>query len=356
MDCSQDGKSKMINIKLIKKENISLWLDEIIKKYKVIAPQKIDQNDFMFKQLESAKEVALDYINPVISPVKEILFPSKEVILKYKKKDNSWETEVKEPGEKTVLFGIRSCDLSAMLFMDRFFLEGFKDSYYGSKRDNLITVVITCIDPAESCFCVCADAGPSKNTGFDLQLTKLDGNYLVEIGSAKGEELVKIASSFFTDAVEKELKTKEKIIEKVKEKFKLPTTYFSRAIRKVTAGVDEALWEKLSSRCLTCGSCSFVCPTCTCFNVVDEATSADEGQRMRTWDSCMYAGFAREVSGHNPRKLRKERVKRRYYHKLSYYYLTKMGTHGCVGCGRCVVSCLGGIDMSMVSKAVRREK
>jgi ferredoxin len=356
MDGGEIGEASM-KIKLIKESHVSEWLNGIIKKHKVMAPTKIGKNDFAFKAVHSAGDVSLEFLNPIISPVKDYLFPEKEVMLSYRKNGNSWDVESNLVDQETVLFGLRSCDLAAMLFMDKFFLEGFKDTYYEVKRKNLITVALSCREPMETCFCVCADCGPSSKVGFDLQLTKLDGHYLVEIGSDRGEELVKLGSSFFSDASEKHLAEKEKIMEETKNnKFKMPTTYFSKAVRHVTANdIDENVWNKLGSRCMSCGSCSYVCPTCTCFTVYDEG-DLTEGKRVRTWDSCMYGGFTREVSGHNPRAVQKERVKRRYYHKLSYYYLTKMGCHGCVGCGRCVISCLGGIDMPMVSKAARRNE
>ncbi len=346
----------MNKIKLIDKGKLSAWIEGIIKKYRVFAPQKIGENEYIFKDLVSPDKISLDYINPVISPIKDLLFPMNEKLIDYKKKENGWETKTEEIKEKTVLFGMRSCDLSALIFMDKFFLEGFKDNYYAARRENLFTVNVSCLNPAEYCFCVCADAGPSKDDGFDVQLTDIGGKYLVEIGSGKGEELVNIDSSLFTEASPDDLKKKHDLILEIRNnKFKLPTTYFSKAIRHVTADdISEKEWNKLGARCIACGSCSYICPTCTCFNVIDIEKKPGEGSRYRTWDSCMYGGFTREVSGHNPRPTQKERVKRRYYHKLSYYYLRKMGTHGCVGCGRCVISCLGSIDMFDVSKDIRR--
>jgi ferredoxin len=358
MDGGQNGEGKMNKAKIIKQDELYSWLEAIIKKYRTIAPQKVAENEYVFKTLSAAQNIALDYINPIISPIKELLFPAQEAIIEYERKERSWETKTEKPPEKTVLFGLRSCDLSALQFMDKFFLTGFKDNFYAAKRDNLILVNFTCSTPVDSCFCVCADAGPAKQEGYDLQITKLSTAYLVEIGSDKGEELISLAASGFADAQEKDVLEKAALIEETKNnKFKLPTTYFAKAIRHVTTDdVNEKLWDKLGARCIACGTCSFVCPTCTCFNVNDEQKSPDKGARWRTWDSCMYSGFTREVSGHNPRALQKERVKRRYYHKLSYHYMTQMGTHGCVGCGRCIISCLGGIDMFMVSKEVRRNK
>ena len=346
-----------MKVKIINKEDVTRWIDKIAEKYNVLGPVKIKSGDYEFKKIKSGNEISLDYINPVISPVKQFLFPSKEVMMKYEKKGKSVDAKVEQQvTEKTVLFGIRTCDLSAMLFLDKFFLDGFKDTFYELRRNSLITVNLVCTEPFESCFCVCADAGPDRKEGFDVQLTKINGSYVAEIGSEKGEEIVKIGGSLFKDASQEDIDKKEKIVKDTKEnKFKMPTSYFSKAIRHVTANdIDEKTWDQLASRCVGCGSCSYVCPTCTCFNVLDIGTT-NKGERVRTWDSCMYSGFTREVSGHNPRPVFKDRVKRRYYHKLSYYYMKKMGQHGCVGCGRCVIACIGGIDMPMVSKFIRRQ-
>jgi ferredoxin len=342
--------------KIILEKDIGIWIDAIIKTFECIAPQKIGEKEYAFLPLKTSGDISLDFINPIVSPAKEFLLPCKETVINYSKKNGSFHAESAHRLLKTVIFGIRSCDLSAVEFTDRFFLDGFKDSIYSDKRENLYLVSLVCNTPFDSCFCVCADCGPAKETGFDIQLTKLNGEYLVEVGTKKGEELINLAAAYFKNAEDKHTAKKELIVKNAKESFKLPTTYFSKAIQHVTAGdVDEKAWERLASRCLTCGSCSFVCPTCTCFNVTDEVCTDEKGERCRSWDSCMYAGFAREVSGHNPRKLRKERVKRRFYHKLSYYYVKKMGQHGCVGCGRCVTACMGGIDMPAVCLAARRE-
>jgi hypothetical protein len=148
---------------------------------------------------------------------------------------------------------------------------------------------------------------------------------------------------------------KQEIVESTKNKFKAARAYFSKTIRKLTEGkVDKNIWEELGQRCFSCGGCSYVCPTCSCFDVMDLPKSNDEYNRVRTWDSCMFAGFTKEASGHNPRLEKKDRVYRRYYHKLSYQYVEKNETHGCVGCGRCIVTCLGHIDMPIVVEKIRR--
>jgi heterodisulfide reductase subunit C len=127
-------------------------------------------------------------------------------------------------------------------------------------------------------------------------------------------------------------------------------------IRKVTARkVAEEIWRRMAARCIECGGCSFVCPMCTCFDVADLQESGDCGRRERSWDCCQYAGYSREASGFNPRPDKTSRFKRRFHHKLSYFNLLADGVHGCVGCGRCVQTCFGEVDMPAVVNAIRTE-
>ena len=138
----------------------------------------------------------------------------------------------------------------------------------------------------------------------------------------------------------------------------IPTAYLAKAVIAITNHrVDEALWEEMGKECFSCGGCTHVCPCCTCFDVMDQVAADQIGLRFRCWDSCQYAGFTREASGHNPRAKTKERVKRRFYHKLSFAYIQQDGHPGCVGCGRCLTVCqaFGLLDMAAVVKRIRRQ-
>jgi len=130
--------------------------------------------------------------------------------------------------------------------------------------------------------------------------------------------------------------------------------HMAAAIRRISAGsVPEGFWEEVGARCMGCAGCSLVCPKCTCFNVVDELLAERKGRRVRMKDSCRLAGYSLEASGHNPRPTQGDRARRWSYHKLSYRYLERNGQHGCVGCGRCAVVCMGCVDMPWVAQQVR---
>lgn len=347
----------MNNVKILFKKNINTLIEMCLKNAKVITPIKTTYGDIIFSPITSPSEVVLDQgsENSIISS-KEFFLPQEETMFTYSRYKNDYKLKPSKLDEqKRIIFGIRSCDVSAVLFLDRFFLNNIEDVYYLKKRKNTTLISIGCNEPQDSCFCICTDSGPFLTLGFDLQFTDLEDRYFVEIGTPKGKEIIKDNKNLFDDVSVPDVKMKQEVVESAKNKFKTARAYFSKTIRKLSEGkVDKNIWDELGQRCFSCGGCSYVCPTCSCFDVMDLIKSNDEFSRARTWDSCMFAGFTKEASGHNPRLEKKERVYRRYYHKLSYQYVEKNETHGCVGCGRCIVTCLGNINMPVVVERIRR--
>jgi len=347
----------MNNVKILFKKDIKTLIERYLKDAKVVAPIKTTYGDIIFCPITSPSEIVLDngFGNSIIPP-KELFLPQEEILFIYRRYKDDYKLEPSIPDEqKRIIFGIRSCDVSAILFLDRFFTSDIEDIYYLKKRENTTLISLGCNEPQDSCFCICTDCGPFLTSGFDLQLIDLGNRYFVEIGTPKGEEIIKENKNLFKDVSVADVKKKQEFVESAKNKFKAARAYFSKTIRKLTEGkVDKNLWDELGQRCFSCGGCSYVCPTCSCFDVMDLLKSSDEFNRIRTWDSCMFAGFTKEASGHNPRLDKKDRVYRRYYHKLSYQYIEKNGTHGCVGCGRCIVTCLGNINMPVAVEKIRR--
>jgi ferredoxin len=194
------------------------------------------------------------------------------------------------------------------------------------------------------------------NDGYDVQLTDLGDKYLVEIGSEKGKAAVSHAPSLFCTATDSEVSQRKTLELAARSGFGPETCHFASAMRRISTGrVQDGLWGKMSDWCLECGGCNLICPTCYCFSVKDRAR---DGMwiRCRIWDSCQYAAFTLEASGHNPREQRKDRLKRRFFHKASAQYYMRDGMVGCVGCGRCIKVCLGTTDMPAVVGAIRKGK
>jgi ferredoxin len=241
-----------------------------------------------------------------------------------------------------------------VLFLDRVFSRDREDVYYLRRRERSALVALACTEPAENCFCVCGHTGPFLETGYDLQLTPLGEHYLVEVGTEKGAALVQAAAGLFTPAREGARQARRELAREAESKFAEAKAYFAAAVPRVTFDrVQEEVWEEMGERCLSCGGCAFVCPTCYCFTMA-ASRQGGEGSQQRLWDSCLYEAYTLEASGHNPRAERKHRLKARFFHKLSYQFVLKNGAHGCVGCGRCITACLGGNDMPAITAGIRR--
>jgi ferredoxin len=341
-------------VKTIESSQMSAWVGRLLEKAEVIAPTAARGETF-FLPISSAEQVAWETprINSLIPP-KEFLFPQREALFTSRRENGRYRLEAVSDERERVFLGIRSCDARGISFLDAVFSRDLPDSYYLNRRQRATLISLVCAQPEDNCFCICTGGGPSLEEGFDLQLTRVDDVFVAEVGSEKGRSLVREASDLFREASAGEREAAAAVARESRDRFGEATAYLISATRRVSARrVPEALWEEMSHWCLECGGCNYTCPVCYCFNVQDCA-AGDTCTRFRTWDSCQYEGYAREASGHNPREKHWERVRRRFYHKLSYQYRLKEGDYGCVGCGRCVTVCLGHTTMPAVVKAIRR--
>lgn len=314
-----------------------------------------------FQRAETPESIDLDAAIPS-NPAKQVVFPQLERIMKYRY-DSGTKDALVELEELTVpkaLFGLRSCDLNGMLCLDRFYLgQEFVDEFYLAHRKRLFIVTNTCTTPFPQCFCVCTDSGPYAQEGYDLNLTKLDDHYLVEVGSPKGQQLVDKLGLRPADSREYEIRKKAVVDKSINSFDGLAMenkAWISRVTNRITTGfISEGTWEYIGDQCLECGACSFVCPSCSCFNIEDVPVDQVNSDRLRTWDSCSYEGYTRMAGDHNPRKPVEDRRNKRFFCKLSYSQSKKYLRPGCVGCGRCVWVCPGDIGMSNVVTYIRRE-
>ncbi|MCP4652713.1 MAG: hypothetical protein GY858_04945 [Candidatus Omnitrophica bacterium] len=333
--------------KTINKNQINSLLKEVEKEYKAFAPIKGPEGDVLFKLLCDG-EVALGSEDVVISP-KDIFFPQWETMFKFK------DGQIEETCESApvFLFGIRPCDLKGLLFADEFFKRDIEDKYYLSKIEGRFIVTIGCIKPPrkDACFCTSTDSGPFAKDGYDLQLVDVGESYLIEVGSKKGEEFIAKHAKFFTDSDADTAKTKEDAAKAVELKVDFKKALDLMADDKFT---PQEIYERIGERCLYCGGCLYTCPTCTCFNVFDNATDG-KGERVRNWDGCILSGYTREASGHNPRTEKWIRAARRYEHKLKHDCKVTEKS-GCTGCGRCLSSCPVNIGMSKFIQEITEKR
>lgn len=335
------------------KENFRRFADHLCADQTVIAPALLPDNSAIYKYVTSADEVTLDAPGVPILSAKEFFFETDEALFTFAKENNSGVviTRPTDPNPR-VFLGIRSCDFNGVMFIKQFFAAPFVDETVTKKVDNTVFISLGCSEPAENCFCVCCDGGPFMAAGPDSQLVDLGDRYLCETFTDRGEALLSAYAAYHEPARSEDQRRADEIKSAVDRKFRR-RSYMATGVKQMSSNaVPQKIWDRLGNRCISCGSCAFVCPTCTCFNVVDRELGA-VGARVRTWDSCSYSGFTREVSGHNPRPAPGDRLKRRFFHKLSYQCLQSNGRIGCVGCGRCVAACPAQVDMSTFVATLR---
>jgi ferredoxin len=339
----------------ILKRDVTKWIEKLLESAEVIAPVRGPCGDVTFSTISSPAQVLSDFENP-LHPPKQFVLPQTDPLVTIKRKDQRHDVEPIYDDARRLLFNVRSCDVKGIAFLTRMHAAEPADASYLRRTDNLTIVSLSCTTPCPLGFCVCSDSGPFLHGDYDIQLTDLGECYLAEVGTEKGEAAVASVRDLFRPAGEAEVSHRENLEAEARKHFGPETCHFASAMRRISTGrVPDDLWEKMSDWCLECGGCNLICPTCYCFSVAD--LNCDGGwTRCRVWDSCQYAAFTLEASGHNPRGNRKARMKRRFFHKVSAQYYLRDGMVGCVGCGRCIKVCLGTTHMPAVVAAVRKGK
>jgi formate hydrogenlyase subunit 6/NADH:ubiquinone oxidoreductase subunit I len=292
-----------------------------------------------------------------IAGVRARFFPPREELLRW---DAAGEPRAALPMVAPfALFGVRPCDLAALAYQDAFFA---RDAWYGMRRAAALVIGLDCVQACAGGFCVEVDAGPFARAPYDLDLTPLpDGRVVAAWGSAAGLALLTgagIATHPYDDTTALAL---AEVLANAAASFP-ERPFVARARARVNGEPDvgpivDAEWQDLGPACFGCTGCTSVCPTCSCFTVVDEPAGAAAragGVRARVWDSCLLEGFQREASGHSPAPRPGDRVRRFWSHKLSRAF-TLAGRIGCVGCGRCDVACPGRIGATAVMAALGAE-
>ncbi len=347
-------------MKIIEKEKVEDLLREVNRAWNTYVPQTNLGGDTWFEPLpkngreldDALKNIVLGDEEVVISP-KDTFFPQLECMFEFQ------EGKIRETVESSpkFVFGLKACDLKGILFSDDFFKRAFEDRYYLGRIQGRFLVVIGCLNPPRptACFCTSAKTGPFAEGGYDWQLVDNGDSYFVETGSQIGVELLERYGEFFKDPPADAERTLDHIKTKAYEAVELRVD-FQRALDLMADDqfVPEETYKRIGERCIYCGACLYVCPTCTCFHVFDYL-KAGQGARYRNWDACVFEGYTREASGHNPREGKWMRTARRYEHKLRYDYRVT-GMSGCVGCGRCLASCPVDIGISKFIQEITEDR
>ena len=328
----------MMNKYILSKDNLPRFITEIMSKHKVFAPVQIN-NETFFKKIKNPKEINMDYNNSKLPP-KSLLFCQTETLFKF---TPGTKGKIQSPdinnGKKAV-FGIRPCDAKSFSIIDPVFKEDFEDPFYVTKRKNILLIGLSCINPYPNCFCTSFNDSPASSKHVDILLTDIGDKYFVEVNSEKGKQIVK--SNLFKPA-NKSDESKKKEVEKKAINSITRFQKIDNIVEKLDKIFENPFWKEVADKCLRCGTCTYLCPTCHCFDIQDESTMS-EGGRVRVWDTCMIPEYTLQASGYNPRPSRMNRVRNRVYHKYNYYP-KNLDVIACVGCGRCIEGCPVNIDI-----------
>jgi len=331
----------------ISRAELDKWVASLIESAtQVIAPVE-RRGVRAFRVLDSAQELCLADGKTQWSP-KEFLFPRTESVFSYETLDGELKLSDPPPtSNDRVILGVRPCDASGLACTDAVLGP---DAIYAQRRARTVIVALTCPVAEPECFCASVGGAPDGTDGSDVQLVPLADAFLVRSLTPRGEALIAAGSKKWKAATDKDWAAAKAQGERVAHDMR-GTQVARDWAKSLEARFESPAWRGLSRSCVGCSICTYVCPSCTCFNVEDEG-SAGCGSRCRSWDSCSYGLFTLHASGHNPRPDQASRYRQRVLHKFSYYPEAHGGKNMCVGCGRCAKHCPVGLDIHEAVHAV----
>ena len=321
--------------KKIDKKNITGLLGDWGKEFTVLAPSRETGIATMAKW--DGKDTSfLEWYRNTIIPPKAIFFPSMEEMFTFQKDKQSYHIEPPPAGgQRQLIFGIRPCDANAMAILNKTFGDAYEDPYYLSRKKNTVLVGLGCTRPCDSCFCTSLGSSPTDSTNVDLMLTDIGEAFLAEAITDKGKELITKTSSL-EDATRADEAGAKKSREAADQKITrhLDTKDIDKKL--LASFEDRDFWEETAAKCLSCGICTLLCPTCYCFDINDELVK-DKGTRFRSWDSCSFPTYTK-MPMENPREEKWRRVRNKVCHKYEFYPMN-FDVIACTGCGRCIRLC-----------------
>lgn len=303
-----------------------------------------------FYAYDDDAKVRLDALHTVKS-AKDAFLPNCETMMKFKVEGKNIEIEeTARTSEEFVIFGVRACDARSFAILDKVYLADPVDTYYAARREHGIVVSLACSRPEETCFCNKFGIDATEPEG-DVVTWIAENNLYWEAKTEKGAALTEKIKSVFEEADSTAVEKQKEEVKAIMDK--LPLNSMDMEYLKGADMMElfnSPKWEELYKSCLGCGTCTFVCPTCQCYDIRDYDTGHGI-VRYRCWDSCMYKDFTMMAHGTN-RKTQLERFRQRFMHKLSYFPINNDGEFGCVGCGRCISKCPISMNITKVIKTL----
>ncbi|MBP7146959.1 MAG: 4Fe-4S dicluster domain-containing protein [Acidobacteria bacterium] len=304
----------------------------------VIGPASLGAGrSVLYRELNDPAQLELAGPPPALS-LKEFFLPPTEPLLGWSGSPRELRLdEVPAPRAPRVIIGARPCDTAALPVLDKLMGWDYRDEPWFARREATTIVSIACREPDGSCFCTAVGGGPANPAGADVLLERADGGWRAEVLTERGAELAARFPARFAEAAAGAASAAPRWTAELPP---IPADFPAW----LAGRFDDPLWAELALRCHGCGACAAVCPTCHCFDIVDECAGPSCGTRRRNWDTCQTARFTVHASGHNPRPAQPSRTRQRLLHKFSVFP-ARFGALLCTGCGRCVRGCPAGIDI-----------
>ena len=336
----------------IAKENLSALFQMIAGEKELYLPVN-NNGQVNFAAWTENANVDLDTLKSVKSP-KDAFFPQSENLYTVRKEDKKLKIDPEALKDQDfVVFGMKACDVKGVEVLDKVFLADPVDTYYAARRKHGTIVAMACHEPEETCFCKVFGVDCAEPVA-DVATWMIEGEFYWKALTEKGEALTNAVASLLVDADETKVEAEKEAIRAIVEK--LP--YSNLSLEGWNGDVllekfNSPVWEELYKPCLACGTCTFVCPTCQCYDIKDYDTGHGV-QRYRCWDSCMYSDFTMMAHGNN-RTSQMQRFRQRFMHKLVYFPANNDGMYSCVGCGRCIEKCPASLNIVKVVKAFQEQ-
>lgn len=344
---------KDVQYAVLRKEDFDDFISRLSHLQKVVAPVSRGYGNYAFEEVTSGDRIALQYI-PTILPPKKYFMPQRETLTEYAVR-RGFDVKAVVYYERMVLFGVHTCDLAGIQCLNMVLSRRPKDYNYLIRSNKIGIIGLECNDYCdEHASCVLVNASMPSG-GYDLLFTDREEYFIVHIHTQTGDEIVE-ATKLFQPADKVHLQELVRLREEKRKIFRNEVEVEPREIPELfDKTFGSRVWEEVGERCLSCGNCTAVCPTCYCFDILEEGTlDLKSGARVRRWDSCQLEPFAKVAGGENFRKERSDRQKHRYYRKFRY----PVSTHSrffCTGCGRCSRTCMAGIRLKETLNALIEE-
>jgi len=334
---------------VVEKAQLGDLIDALSKEYEVFGPAQTDKGYYDWQRLDGDR--LPEFNNGVTkSSIKTFFFPQPEVLFEFKARANEPDAfRLKEPqcdSATTLLFGVRPCDARSVTLNS---MPYANDPYFQKRVSDTVIIGLLCSEGCSTCFCKWIGGSPTGKEGMDVAAIELDDVFFLEPISEKGQQILENVAPV-RSPLEKEHEAAEHFLEKAKAQEGTQDTASTLRSKELMHLYEAGFWKQVSEPCINCGTCTFLCPTCYCFDIQDE-TLRGKGRRIRYWDSCMFPLFTQHASGHNPRGDKLKRVRNRFMHKLKYFP-DRFGPVSCVGCGRCVRDCPVNIDIRQVLRTM----